>query len=693
MPRNLMEEKQLDFNAPLMSVRRFASSGVSASDKEEGKRVENSLPKRSYLPPYKPELTSGPLRNPGAVPFLWEQIPGRPKDDGVSQFKPPTLPPLTRPKLPPGRILDVKQQSSSAKGINNKESEASSVIRPRNDNFVLRPDVSSSNGNVGSLEGSKGVVEEERNSDFEDCEDTLSDAVDTLSRSESFFMNCSLSGLSALDGSDLKMNARDPQARNFMIDRFLPAAKAMASETPQYAPRKQALVREPTGQVNRLDRNRQLMSQQYRPCIVPQHPQDEEEEDSEDEDEDYDDTGNLSAKACGILPRFCLKNSFCLLNPVSGMRIRSRLPLSPIARKANVQIKAASHGSSLSEIDDEHSWDPVFKYKLASELQPYGAHESWSKPTSESNQLTLWSDSQTPDGSSPYRRSPGDVISPYRNEAPRSPFHEGMGFLGTPKQGKNCRDGSIDTHGKGHDKFHGKLSSSSSQQASGSLSPTIEKTLYVDSVHMLDTPNSGSSSSNTLVLMNPVDDDTEILVQNEGLDRTPVLEARLGGVDQVDMLNETDRLQPKYSGVVVSEQPSSIFGGQTDITDGFQHKDGLHQKAKFFSCSKLPNNGSPDFDDSPPSKLEDQENSYSSDLQSPLPPPLPKSPSESWLWRTLPSVSPTNPSSRSYLGIQFRPRKQALKTSTTDDPKLETIVKTSYVHKGHELNVSQQSKT
>ncbi|XP_076909963.1 uncharacterized protein LOC143567417 [Bidens hawaiensis] len=47
-------------------------------------------------------MHSGPLRNPGTVPFVWEQTPGKPKDD------PKTHKPLINP--PPGRVLESKEQ-------------------------------------------------------------------------------------------------------------------------------------------------------------------------------------------------------------------------------------------------------------------------------------------------------------------------------------------------------------------------------------------------------------------------------------------------------------------------------------------------------------------------------------------------------------------------------------------------------
>ncbi|XP_058095559.1 uncharacterized protein LOC131240988 [Magnolia sinica] len=704
MLRNLMEEKKLDFNAPLLSVRRFAPPAATLA--EENKRTEKSQSKKASLPPYKPELKSGPVRNAGAVPFLWEQIPGRPKDGGGLRSKTSERPPLA-PKLPPGRILDVNR-SSSIRCAEDKESEASAVTRlPQAGNLISCPNTLSSGGNV-KLETSRGTVKEENDPELDDCDDdAFSDALDTLSRTDSYFMNCSLTGMSALDGLDSKHSRNfttDPQAREFMMDRFLPAAKAMASETPQYASRKQPVVREPVRPVNGLDRNRKPMTYQYGTYVVPHHTQDEEKEDSEDEDEDedYDDTGNITAKACGLLPRFCLKNSFCLLNPVPGIKIRSGMPLSPVGRKLDTHFKPAGPGY-LSEPGHENTWEAVYKHKLARGFEHPEARENGSKPTSESNQLTCWSDSQTPEGSSPYRRSTGDVISPYRNETPQSPFHEGMGFLGIPKQGRDFKDDGLNMYSKGRNDNQETLSRQSSKQGSGSGSPAIEKTLYVDSIQMLETPNSRSSSSDTKDLANSAEKDFEILVESERSENSPVLEARLGDVNmrnsskgsKLNSSNGRNKLRPMISEIFEANPSSctdgSILGGHTDNKEGFRRDDALDEEVRSLEFSKVLISGNLSLDDPQSLKEEDQGNSHANPFQSPLPPPLPKSPSESWLWRTLPSVSSTNPSCRPYLGIQFRSMKQVTKASSVD-PKWETIVKTSNVQHGH-LRFSEELKT
>lgn len=697
-----MEEKHLDFNAPLLSVRRFASP---ASSKTKDKSVEKFLPKKPSLHSSKPDLKSGPVRNPGTVPFVWEQIPGKPKDGSGSLPKAPESPPLV-PKLPPGRTLDVKQLPS-AKSAEKKEPEAFYRTRaePQNDGSTYRPDVSHSKGNLTSLNVSTWDVKEGHSSDLEDYDDdAFSDAVDTLSHSESFFMNCSLSGLSHFEGPELKCFRRasmDPQARDFMMDRFLPAAKAVASEAPQYASRKKPVAREPLrsmNQVNNVDwdkeplpfeGDKQPQSYRCKPYVIPQHALDEEEEDSDNDDEDYDHTGNLTAKACGMLPRFCLKNPLCPLNPVPEMKIRSRMPLSSVGHKVSAHVKTTGSGY-LSEPDHESTWEDIYKHKLLQRLQPPVA-ENLSKGKSESNQLTYWSDFQTSDGSSPYRHSKGDEMSPFQNEVPQSPFHEGMGFLGFPRQGKNGKLGDLVTHSKGHDDDQGRLSHRGSKWGSGSSSPAIEKTLYVDSIYTLGTSISRSSSSDIKELISSVEKDSDFMVESERLDNDLILEAHVGETNQQKSFSERDVLRSKVpdnvDGNTYSCSEGSLLTGYMDDKEGFRNENALFLEGKSSECLKELDHRSPGL-----GKLESFEgrrNSFANSLQSSLP-PLPKSPSESWLCRTLPSVSSMNPSSRSYLGTQFRSREQDL-TASPVDPKWGIIKKTSSVQPSR-LRFSEELK-
>lgn len=80
-------------------------------------------------------------------------------------------------------------------------------------------------------------------------------------------------------------------------------------------------------------------------------------------------------------------------------------------------------------------------------------------------------------------------------------------------------------------------------------------------------------------------------------------------------------------------------------------------------------------------ELEDFENISikSGKDRSPLAPPSPKKPSESWLWHNLPSVTSQIPSRR----YPFHPQKESLNGNTRNVSKWETIVKTSYMHRDH----------
>ncbi|KAL1560610.1 hypothetical protein AAHA92_10802 [Salvia divinorum] len=77
-----MVEKKLNFNQPILSVRKYSHKGPShIVDKREGLTIIHWLPHR------RPEPNSGPMSNPGSVPFLWEQSPGRPKEEILAQSR------------------------------------------------------------------------------------------------------------------------------------------------------------------------------------------------------------------------------------------------------------------------------------------------------------------------------------------------------------------------------------------------------------------------------------------------------------------------------------------------------------------------------------------------------------------------------------------------------------------------------
>ncbi|XP_058753545.1 uncharacterized protein LOC131626727 [Vicia villosa] len=232
-----MEKKQLNLNQPLLSVRRFTSTIASVSD-----NTENSSVKLPYLASYKSELSSGPVRNAGAVPFQWEKTPGKPKDISVIER------------------------------------------------------------------------EKEGGSDSDDGDESFQDARDTLSRTESFFMRSSMSS----DDREVEVRpnrrlSSDGQGRDFMIDRFLPAAKAMISETPQCASKKEGFGQGQQKQMWKIGSSEKLSPvNQHKPKSVRYR---------EVRVFESDDSGNCTTNtaACGLFPQFRA------LNPMAGVRMENKV--------------------------------------------------------------------------------------------------------------------------------------------------------------------------------------------------------------------------------------------------------------------------------------------------------------------------------------------------------------------------------
>lgn len=318
-----MEDKQLDFNQPLLSVRRFSSVPTTPEVVYEHSKNTSAADIPS-LPAYKSELKSGPIRNPGTVPFLWEKTPGRPKDESRSQCH-PSQQHIHAPKHPPGRVVNVKKQDlgQGCEYDKVKQSVPGTVISSCQN-------VSSLNINV--YEGD-GLVEENESSDSDSSDEAYLDAVDTLSRSDSFFLNCSLSGLSDLDSTDDKSSGTfftDVETRDKMIDRFLPAAKAMASESPQYFARKELVASEPPIKVREIFSNlKNYPVKQRNPNAFLHHMQtDVFSEDSESEIDEHERPDFLSTKFCGLFPRSLLKNSFHQANQILGLKKQMKMQIS-----------------------------------------------------------------------------------------------------------------------------------------------------------------------------------------------------------------------------------------------------------------------------------------------------------------------------------------------------------------------------
>ncbi|KAH6775405.1 hypothetical protein C2S52_012966 [Perilla frutescens var. hirtella] len=656
--KNLMEDKQLNFDQPLLSVRRHGPSVTS--QKRDNRRIDSySHQVRHRLPTHVSELKSGPIRDPGAVPFLWEQSPGQPKEEAKPQIRNFDKPPIA-PKLPPGRYRKAKQQdyrnvSQDTTGMNqavnvpciseNKKQEVNVSCNSRTG--------PSNDESVRNIESSKDIAEEKESSDSEDSDEAYVDALDTLSRAESSFLNCSMSGLSGLEDLDVKPSrsfSKDPQAREFMMDRFIPAAKAMASETP-YAPKKQPVqlqIEQPKKTSNECK-----PSLRYGPSFAKR-------------DDEYDQQANLSS-VCGLLPRFCLKSSVCLINPVPAMSVRTRVPTS----SANKVRPRSSSSGSYSEMENESRSDKT-ETKSIDQMQTDELDEDKAKLSSKNGHTT----STNRDATLPFLEHKEVLLVPEENMPVR------IEVSGLQNRGLKTFQEFLDDRGRPNESNSGEL--------------VVEKTLYVDTVQKVKSPNLRPFSPNTQETEGvPTMLEEEDALRSRRTERMHATDSPHEDLKKFHTADRDEKLLPNAHrfgdcNIIPSiakstenrgmEKPQA-FGEYQDSNRDSTNKDNLVanvQEAMESLEKQLP-------------RAVTSDNSQQNHFGLPAPPPLPKSPSDSWLWRTLPSMTTKNPSLRPYLGAATNPESHCFKAPASD-MKWETIVKTTKVQRRH-MHYSEESLT
>ncbi|KAG5020766.1 hypothetical protein JHK87_016621 [Glycine soja] len=670
--KTLMEEKQLDFNQPLLSVRRISSTAASENDNK--RKPDKSVRKRPPLPFYKSELKSGPVTNPGTVPFVWEKTPGRPKNESKLQTRAVERPSVA-PKLPPGRVLKVEQQCSD------KVPKGASVTQSRTGSSVSdSPRTASLDNKVTKHESPQEVIEEKESSGSDDEDENYLDALDTLSRTESFFMSCSVSGLSEWDDQEVQLSGNfstDQQARDFMIGRFLPAAKAMASETPQiqHNSRKTLVTQEQPKQAWKVvsEANSRPLNPKWQK-VLPHYAQDIGREESEDESDDNDGYENNAPKVCGLFPRFCL------LNPVPGLRMEGR------------NRSSTFHGVQSKSITSHR--------RTAKE---HGRTATNGKKSVNS----------------------------------QSGYTEERDFLSTAEKSKH----DIDPHRRACSKSS---ASESTEFESSCESPVVEKTLYVDSVHKVkssdtnirgddfDTLRKDTDLDKSLSIDSSIEDSKPLGIVDEkevsepkssaSLDSSlPVCSDNSNNNMQMEMKNHSSKIcpekqeltKPDYQGsnldrdlVAISspdmvackkiESESKDFSTK-ESSNGLIKNPVSMRNRKFASdvkfdskcqqatkvvdqectlgssedpsnlaSSKVVGDTKINLESQLRMKLSHGKTSNASSSKLPLALPSPKAPSESWLKRTLPTVPSKSISLRSNLATYFH-----------------APVKTSEVNHGH----------
>ncbi|XP_050367820.1 uncharacterized protein LOC126786134 [Argentina anserina] len=689
-----MERRNLNFSAPLLSVRRITASPVSTSS-DSGRVTPRLANGRHTLPLPKSDFSLQQVTKPVAVPFHWEDIPGRSKDEEpkIQSREEPSV----TPRLPPGKLVEVKKKPLG------KEEADQKAMRPSLKSF-------SSNETATEAKCSKEGGNERRASKFEDENDVYSDAHETLSPpTESFSMNCSAAGTCQSHSANVKPSI-DPQTRDFMMKRFLPAAKAMALETPHISIKKQqhTVPHEQPRKVTRVIRQdtSPLPNQQRSHMELVQYGQYKEEEESEAEEDEYDDPGYIAPKGCGLFPRLGLRNSLCPL-PVPAMKARARALISCSSNAAipgktthsrshsqplkqgmkitnsqshsqplNKAIKPAnnqSHSQPLNKVikpaNSQSNGQPLNKrdqdaaYYLKADRRCFSGElpRLVNNQAAHSNLFRL-SGEQPKGRASPFRQSRSPCISPYRNERPKSPF-TGGGFLGVPKE-ENVKVSSskFNMNDKVGPKSQEVLSHQRNKQGSYTVIPMIEKTLYVDTVNTTKKSCLNSSSLYTKERVDSAVEDIRTLLKRSGMEQMSTDESLFQDIKCLTNFESNGVSEPAVLESV--EDSSSSF---SDIS---------HIKGQVVAVEDSQLGVDTRSDDI---IKEDPGNASIIVIQSPLPPPLPKSPSQSWLSSTLSSTPSSKPVST---GTKRHSKRSSSKPSSAGT-KWETIVKTSNLHHDH----------
>lgn len=196
------------------------------------------------------------------------------------------------------------------------------------------------------------------------------------------------------------------------------------------------------------------------------------------------------------------------------------------------------------------------------------------------------------------------------------------------------------------------------------LTPSVEKTLYIDIVHKTDSSVKISCSLDKKP-SKLQHEDVEILEQM--IKQKPFVDSSLYSSETSlkPYLQRKADFNPPRSAEKLNngrEMKTRTYTGQAQdcyqdaMTLAKSDSDGLEKNRK------------------PIPRREKLENSCKVHPEFLAPPPLPKSPSDSWLCRTLPSLSTKNASSRAYIGTGLNPNNQSSKPLPSDS-KWETIVK------------------
>ncbi|XP_010449488.1 PREDICTED: uncharacterized protein LOC104731713 [Camelina sativa] len=271
-----MEGRKLNLYAPLPSIRRIPSFIERSSELGNTKTkitrpVLRSCPSTKQETPVfvLPDQSFYHLTESASVPFVWEQSPGKPKDDMATLIQ-------------ESGLLETDEDEED----DEDEDEDLDTV-PSNGSFSVNCSTS-------------GVSEIEKNGEKSDGDD------EKKSR----------------ESLDLMMSRFLPAAKAMACQIHQKHQSSYnSSEQKQITQTKEALVIRQRSQLVSEHEHFAIVQSLYDDLNIDDDDDDEDDDDDDDDDDDYGDDDhkicpNVTKKACGFLPRLCAKNSFKFLNPV-----------------------------------------------------------------------------------------------------------------------------------------------------------------------------------------------------------------------------------------------------------------------------------------------------------------------------------------------------------------------------------------
>ncbi|CAH2059472.1 unnamed protein product [Thlaspi arvense] len=401
-------------------------------------------------------------------------------------------------------------------------------------------------GNLTRQQSSKGkqVEEEEEEESEADDDDVFSDAVDTLSLKLS------------LDDGDVEATTPpissevSQSSRDFMLNRFLPAAKSMTvvEQQPQYALKRQQIpvMSEPMRQIRDIvPAENRATPKRYEYNTTPSYYHGIDDEESDEDDDDDDEASEyLSRRGCGMSPQVCFKNSLGMLSSVHGLKEK------PYSQRTSShdQVKSSKVAQLKSRFQSVKKLALDYKQKLGSKGQS-PVHPSVGKKFNFGSEQFESNLSTASMPSSPYRQI--GSMSPYRSVGSCSPLHP-AGFPGTRKEAEIMRANRLNKHIRNTRKSQDLLYPKSTR-LDCSTSSVMEKTLYVDTENSPKTSNDEGNPHVKILLetMETISEEPE----TAGNKPKAILE-----LEDVDTLNissgikkmEADELEKNNSGCALS---------------------------------------------------------------------------------------------------------------------------------------------